>query len=239
DRLDVVIDDEARVVDVTADVDTEVTTGSEITADVEANVLPSLLKEFPELSYQLSGKQLNRQEGMTALMYGFIFAMLVMFSLMAIVFRSYVQPLVILFAIPFGAVGAVAGHLVMGFNLSLVSFMGLVALSGVVVNDSLVLVSAINDFRDEGNSPLAAVRAGGTRRFRPILLTSLTTFFGLAPMMFETSVQAKFLIPMAISLGFGVLFVTVIALLIVPSLYLTIADIKHVLGVGPPTEPQA
>jgi len=226
----------ARAVDVTADVDPEVTTGSEITADVEKSVFPELLDQFPELSYQLSGEQQDRQEGMTALMYGFLFALMVMFSLMAVVFRSYVQPLVILFAIPFGAVGAVAGHMLMGFNLSLISFMGLVALSGVVVNDSLVLISSVNDFREEGKSPVAAVRAGGARRFRPILLTSLTTFFGLAPMIFETSVQAQFLIPMALSLGFGVLFVTVIALVIVPSLYLTVADIKYLLGLGPPTE---
>ena len=216
----------ARVVDVTADVDAEITTGSEITGKIESDILPKLLDEYPGLSYELSGEQQAQQEGISALVMGFTFALLVMFTLMAIAFRSYLQPLIIMTAIPFGIVGAVAGHFLMGYNLSLISMMGLVALSGVVVNDSLVLVAAINDFRKQGMSTLEAVRAGGVRRFRPILLTSLTTFFGLAPMIFETSVQAKFLIPMALSLGFGVLFVTVIALIIVPCLYLVLSDIK-------------
>ena len=229
----------ARVVDVTADVDTKVTTGGEITANLEADVLPKLIEQYPGLSYELSGEQQARQEGMSALAVGFAFALLVMFTLMAIAFGSYVQPLIIMFAIPFGVVGAVAGHLLMGFNLSLVSMMGLVALSGVVVNDSLVLVSAVNNFRANGMDPLEAVRAGGVRRFRPILLTSLTTFFGLAPMMFETSVQAKFLIPMALSLGFGVLLVTAIALVIVPSLYLVVVDVKRLFGVDTEGGPMA
>jgi multidrug efflux pump subunit AcrB len=216
-----------RVVDVTADVDEEKATGSEITANLQADVLPGLMERYPGLSYELSGQQQERQESLGALGSGFAFALLAMFALMAIAFRSYVQPLVVMAAIPFGIVGAVAGHMLMGFNLSLISMMGLVALSGVTVNDSLVLVSAINDFRDKGLEPLEAVTAGGARRFRPILLTSLTTFFGLTPMIFETSVQARFLIPMALSLGFGVLFVTVIALIIVPSLYLAVVDAKR------------
>ncbi|MFW6054041.1 MAG: efflux RND transporter permease subunit, partial [Persicimonas sp.] len=152
--------------------------------------------------------------------------LLVMFGLMAIAFRSYLQPFVIMFAIPFGFVGALAGHLLMGYDLSLISMMGIVALSGVVVNDSLVLIAAINDYRREGADVLEAVASGGARRFRPILLTSLTTFLGLTPMILETSVQARFLIPMAVSLGFGVLFVTVIALLIVPAAYMAVEDVK-------------
>jgi len=220
-----------RVVDVTADVNSSVTTGGEITASLQQEVLPEMMDHIPGLTYELTGEQQARQEGMTALFTGFAIALLVMFALMAIAFRSYVQPAIIMGAIPFGIVGAVAGHLLMGFNLSLISMFGLVALSGVVVNDSLVLVAAINDYRrNQGMHPLDAVTEGGVRRFRPILLTSLTTFFGLAPMIFETSIQAQFLIPMALSLGFGVLFVTVIALVIVPALYLALYDIKAKIG---------
>ncbi|MFB6263337.1 MAG: efflux RND transporter permease subunit, partial [Bradymonadaceae bacterium] len=217
----------ARVVDVTADVDRTVTTGNEITSSLQSDVLPGLMDRYPGLDYELSGQQQERNEALSGLATGFGFALLVMFALMAIVFNSYVQPLLIMFAIPFGFVGALAGHLLLGFELSLVSMMGLVALSGVVVNDSLVLVAAVNDFREEMDSVEEAVVAGGVRRFRPVLLTSLTTFFGLAPMIFETSVQAKFLIPMAVSLGFGVLLVTGIALVIVPAAYLALDDVAR------------
>ena len=129
-------------------------------------------------------------------------------------------------AIPFGIVGACFGHLMMGFNLSIISLFGIVALSGVVVNDSLVLIDSANRFRAKGESSLEAIQHAAKSRFRPILLTSLTTFFGLAPMIFETSAQARFLIPMAISLGFGVLFATVIVLLLVPAVYLIIEDLR-------------
>ena len=127
-------------------------------------------------------------------------------------------------------VGAVWGHVVMGFSLSLMSMMGLIALSGVVVNDSLILIVSINRYREEGMSTWEAVVAGGARRFRPILLTSLTTFFGLAPMILETSVQARFLVPMAVSLGFGVLAATMIMLLIVPCSYLILEDARRNTG---------
>jgi multidrug efflux pump subunit AcrB len=166
---------------------------------------------------------------MNALGLGFILALIVMFSMLAVVFRSYSQPLLVMSAIPFGMVGAVWGHWLMGFvwgnvTLSLMSMMGLVALSGVVVNDSLILIVSINRYRAEGMDMWDAVIAGGARRFRPILLTSLTTFFGLAPMILETSVQARFLVPMAVSLGFGVLAATFIMLLIVPCSYIILED---------------
>jgi multidrug efflux pump subunit AcrB len=215
-----------RIVDVTADVDTDVTSGNEVTASLESQFLPELLADYPGLSYELSGEQQEQAETMRALGMGFLVALLVMFALMAIAFRSYLQPLVVLFAIPFGLVGALLGHLLMGYDLSLISVLGIVALSGVVVNDSLVLIAAVNDYRKEGKDPLEAVASGGARRFRPILLTSLTTFLGLTPMILETSVQARFLIPMAISLGFGVLFVTVITLVIVPAAYMATEDVK-------------
>ena len=127
-------------------------------------------------------------------------------------------------AIPFGFVGAVIGHVLMGFELSMISVMGLIALAGVVVNDSLVLIDAANGYRRDGQAPIEAIHAAGVRRFRPILLTSLTTFFGLIPMITETSVQALFLVPMAVSLGFGVLFATFIILLLVPAFYMAVED---------------
>jgi multidrug efflux pump subunit AcrB len=164
---------------------------------------------------------------MGALGLGFILALIVMFSMLAVAFRSYAQPILVMSAIPFGMVGAVWGHVIMGFSLSLMSMMGLIALSGVVVNDSLILIVSINRYREEGMGMWEAVVAGGARRFRPILLTSLTTFFGLAPMIVETSVQARFLVPMAVSLGFGVLAATMIMLLIVPASYLILEDARR------------
>ena len=155
-------------------------------------------------------------------------ALLLVYVLLAVVFRSYIQPAIIMAAIPFGIVGAVLGHLVMGYSLSLVSFFGIVALSGVVVNDSLVLIDLANRKRNLGQTGYAAVVNGAVSRFRPILLTTLTTFFGLLPMIFETSRQARFLIPMAISLGFGILFATVITLVLVPSLYLILQDLDGI-----------
>ena len=165
-------------------------------------------------------------------MRGWAIAMLAVYGLLAVPLRSYLQSWVIMPAIPFGLVGSLAGHVLLGFDFSMFSVIGIVALSGVVVNDSLVLVDTANGYRAEGQSARQAIHAAGQRRFRPILLTSLTTFFGLAPMIFETSVQARFLIPMAISLGFGVLFATFIILVIVPSSYLVVEDLKWLFGVG-------
>jgi multidrug efflux pump subunit AcrB len=165
-----------------------------------------------------------------------LLALLIIFGLLAIPFRSYVQPLLVMSAIPFGLVGAVAGHIFMEYDLSVMSVMGFIALSGVVVNDSLIMIVATNRFRDAGSSPVDAVVLGGARRFRPILLTSLTTFFGLLPMIFETSVQAKFLIPMALSLGFGVLWATVIILLFVPAFYVILEDIRFIIFRAAPKE---
>jgi len=169
----------------------------------------------------------------------FLLALFVIFSLLAIPLKSYIQPLVIMSAIPFGFVGAVWGHLIMGYELSFVSALGIIALAGVVVNDSLVLVDTTNRYRRQGASAYDAITVGGARRFRPILLTSLTTFFGLLPMIFEQSVQAKFLIPMAVSLGFGVLFATFIILLLVPALYMIVEDVRVVFGAKDERAPTA
>ena len=152
--------------------------------------------------------------------------MLAIFGLLAIQFRSYIQPVIIMSAIPFGLVGAVAGHLIMGFNLSILSIFGIVALTGVVVNDSLIMIDLINREREEGTALREIVKDCATRRFRPILLTTLTTFFGLVPMLLETSLQARFLIPMAVSLAFGILFATAITLILVPALYMILEDVK-------------
>jgi multidrug efflux pump subunit AcrB len=160
-------------------------------------------------------------------------ALIVMYLLIAIPLRSYLQPLlVVMMAIPFGYIGAVLGHLIMGYPLSMISILGVVALSGVVVNDSIVLVAAANRFRKRGYAPAEAVQAAAKQRFRPILLTSLTTFGGLAPMIFETSVQARMLIPMAVSLGFGVMFATLIVLLLVPSLFVITENLRAGLRSG-------
>jgi multidrug efflux pump subunit AcrB len=151
------------------------------------------------------------------------------YALLAIPFKSFSQPFIVMAAIPFGIVGAVLGHLIMGFDISLLSLFGMVGLAGVVVNDSLVLVYTANRMRDQGKTARDAVTEAGRLRFRPILLTSLTTFVGLSPMLLERSVQAQFLIPMAISLGFGVLFGTFVTLLLIPCGYLILDDIKRVM----------
>ena len=158
--------------------------------------------------------------------------MLAIYGLLAVQFRSYTQPVIVMSAIPFGIIGAVIGHVLMGFvfmtkfNLGLLSMFGIVALSGVVVNDSLILIDLINRERKSGVALSQVVRDCATRRFRPIMLTTLTTFFGLVPMMLERSIQARFLIPMAISLAFGVMFATLITLFLVPSLYMILEDAK-------------
>lgn len=221
--------DGQRVVNVTADVVDGVANANKVVADVVAEVIPGLQADYPGLRFAPGGQQRSQQETFGALGSSYLMALIAMFALLAVAFGSYFQPLIIMAAIPFGVVGALGGHLLLGYDLSVMSLMGMVALSGVVVNDSLVLIDAINRYRANGMGVFEAVVAGGTRRLRPILLTSLTTFFGLMPMILETSVQARFLIPMAISLGFGVLFATVVILLLVPALYLVLEDAGRAL----------
>jgi len=224
--------DARRVLNVTADVVPGVANAEKVLADLKREVLPDLTARHPGLTFSLEGQQRDRQESMVSLRGGFSLAMIVIFAMLAVAFRSYIQPVIVMLAIPFGIVGATLGHLIMGYELSLMSMMGIVALAGVVVNDSLVLIHATNEQRGKGASPFDSITAAAVRRFRPIMLTSLTTFFGLAPMIFETSVQAQFLIPMAISLGYGILFVTVIALILVPSFYMIVEDVKGLVGIG-------
>lgn len=215
-----------RVVKVTAQVDRGVTSAGKVNAGLRAEAIPELQRRYSGLAFDVTGVQQDQRESVVALGYGMIIAVIVMYGLLAVVFGSYLQPVLILLAIPFGFIGALLGHLLMNFDLSLISMFGLVALAGVVVNDSLVLIVTINNRRKETGDIRQAVIGGTMRRFRPVLLTSLTTFFGLAPMIFETSLQARFLIPMALSLGFGILFVTLIALVMVPALYYALEDLR-------------
>jgi multidrug efflux pump subunit AcrB len=184
------------------------------------------------LQYRFAGEERERNESFASLLVTFPLALLAIYGLLAVQFRSYLQPLIVMSAIPFGIVGAVIGHIIMGFvfmttfNLSLLSMLGITALAGVVVNDSLILIDLINRQRKEGVALAQIVRDSAARRFRPIMLTTLTTFFGLVPMMLERSLQARFLIPMAISLAFGVMFATLITLFLVPSLYMILEDLK-------------
>ncbi|OEU66019.1 MAG: cobalt-zinc-cadmium resistance protein [Desulfovibrio sp. S3730MH75] len=214
-----------RVVSVSADVSPRKET-SQILASVKTDILPQLKADYPGLGFSLEGKQAEMQESADSLFSGLAMAMMCIYALLAIPFRSYFQPIIIMFCIPFGIVGAVIGHILLGYSLSLMSLFGIVALSGVVVNDSLVFIDYVNKMRRKGHCAYDAVLAAGTARFRPILLTTLTTFGGLAPMILETSRQARFLIPMAISLGFGILFATGIILLLVPSFYMIFEDIR-------------
>ncbi|MBW1785650.1 MAG: efflux RND transporter permease subunit [Deltaproteobacteria bacterium] len=213
-----------RVIKVTADVDEEISNANELRAKLEAEFLPSLKARYPGLRYTIEGEGKEQKESMGDVMLGFAIALFGIYALLAIPFRSFTQPMVVMAAIPFGIVGALLGHLIMGFNLSILSMFGMVGLAGVVVNDSLVLVDAGNRFRDRGDSAFDAIRNAGALRFRAVILTSLTTFAGLTPMILEKSLQARFLIPMAVSLGFGVLFATGITLLLVPCCYLILED---------------
>jgi multidrug efflux pump subunit AcrB len=222
--------DRRRVVTVTADVDESMANANEINSDLRADVLPGLITEFPGLAFDFEGEQREQKESLGSLGRNFMVAQLAIFALLAIPFRSYSQPLIIMSAIPFGLVGAVLGHVLMGLDLTILSMFGMVALTGVVVNDSLILVDLVNRLRQKGMETEQALMVAGSRRFRPIMLTTATTFLGLTPMIFETSMQAKFLIPMAVSLGYGIVFATAITLILVPTLYRILEDLKVLVG---------
>ncbi len=219
-----------QVVTVAADVDENLANAEQIRNELEQKLLPEMMDDYPGLRFSMEGEGRRKTESMADIMKGFIVALFGIYALLAIPFRSFSQPLVVMAAIPFGVVGAMAGHLLMGMNLSIMSFFGLVGLSGVVVNDALVLVHRANALVRRGSDPCQAVARAGVLRFRAILLTSITTFAGLTPMLLERSVQARFLIPMAISLGFGVMFATLITLLLIPCGYLVLNDLLHLFG---------
>ncbi len=222
--------DRQRAINVTAEVDDTKANANEVLAALEKDVIPTLLAEYPGLSYSLEGQGREQADTVGGLVRGFGVALIAIYALIAIPFKSYAQPLIVMSAIPFGLVGAIWGHVLMGLDLTVLSMFGIVALSGVVVNDSIVLVDYINQRRKEGGSVDQAVHEAGVARFRAVMLTSLTTFAGLTPLILERSVQAQFLIPMAVSLGFGVVFSTFITLVLVPSGYLVLEDIKALPG---------
>lgn len=222
-----------RSIRISAFVDETVADSQVIMRELQNGFLKDLAEDFPGVRWKSSGMQQSKKRFMESLVGGFLIALLVMYGLVATLFRSYLQPVLILFAVPFGLIGALLGHMVMGVPLTLWSLIGITAVSGVVVNDNLVLVDYINQLRRRGAKMYSAVGQAGIVRFRPIVLTTITTFGGLLPMMLESSVQAQFMIPMAISLGFGVLFATGISLVLVPATYLVLEDMRRSFGVGP------
>ena len=217
-----------RVIKVYSDVDEDVANAAELRAEVKNRLIPALLPEYPQLRYTAEGEAREQEESLGDVYQGFAIALFIIYTLLAIPFRSFTQPLIVMAAIPFGLAGALAGHLLMGYDLTILSLFGMVGLTGVVVNDSLVLIHAANGVREKGASPREAILAAGPMRFRAIILTSLTTFVGLTPMLMEKSLQAQFLIPMAVSLGFGVLFATLVTLLLIPCGYLILEDLLRI-----------
>ncbi len=222
--------DRQRVVFVTGDVDQQITNADEINGILRDEVLPNLMAAHPGLRYSMEGEQKEQAESLGSLKSGFMLAILMIYVVLAVLFKSYTQPALIMTAIPFGLVGAIWGHILMGLDLTLISMFGVVALTGVVVNDSLLMIDFINRARREGTEARRAVVESGVRRFRPIMLTSVTTFAGLTPLLLEKSLQAKFLIPMATSLAFGVVFATFITLVLIPVVYSLLTDFKARLG---------
>ncbi len=216
--------DGRRVVNVSMDVEPKRAVSQVITA-LQTEVLPQLHRDFPGITWTFEGSNAEMRRATASLWGWFGLALAVIYALLAIAFRSYVQPLIVLLAIPFGIIGAVIGHILLGYDLSLISLMGVIALSGVVVNDSLIMLDFVNRHRGE-NPASDAILQAGLRRFRPIMLTTLTTFGGLTPIIFETSLQAQYIIPMAISLGFGILFSTAIILALVPCMYVILDDVR-------------
>jgi multidrug efflux pump subunit AcrB len=221
-------DDRNRVVAVTADVDTNTANAAKVLADLDAGFLPQLMADYNGLHYSFEGQQRETQRSVNSLFRGFVLAMLLIYGILATVFRSYLQPLIVMSVIPFGLIGALVGHMIMGHALTMMSLFGLVALSGVVVNDSLVLMDFVNRMRRQGVPIEHAIYMGGQARFRAIMLTSLTTVAGLLPILLERSFQAQFLIPMAISISFGLMGSTLLVLVLVPALYMLLYDLRRV-----------
>ena len=214
-----------RSVSVSADINTKIAEPDKIVESLEEDYLPTLAKKYPGLTFAKDGASLEEEKMARQIGNALMLAMFLVYALIAIPLKSYSQPLIIMSIIPFGLIGAVFGHIVLGLNISLLSIYGIIALSGVLVNDSLILVDFINRNQKAGGELFDAVITAGKARFRAIFLTSLTTFLGLAPILFERELQAQFVIPMATSLGFGILFATAITLFLIPTLYLVLDDL--------------
>ncbi|MCZ6889917.1 MAG: efflux RND transporter permease subunit [Gammaproteobacteria bacterium] len=230
--------DGRRTVTITANVNLNVTEPMQVIRQISNEFLPELLSRYPGVRSGLAGSSMEERMSLQQLGYAFLAALIGIYALMAIPLKSYVQPLIIMSVIPFGIIGAVIGHMIIGIALNAISIIGIIALSGVVVNDSLIMVDFINKKMDAGASHAEAAIESGAARFRAILLTSLTTFFGLAPIVLERSMQAQMMIPMAVSMAFGILFATVITLILVPCLYNIVWDMRRAVG-SEPHEAQA
>ena len=217
DRLD-----RKRTVTVTAEVEADKIQSGDVVKDVTTNFVPQLLERYPSVSFRLSGGTQEQNEYYGKMAVGFLAALFMIYGLLAVPLRSYIQPVVIMSVIPFGFIGAVIGHMVFGVSINILSVFGIIALAGVVVNDSLILVEFANRGRKDNLSLEDAIVSAGKKRFRAILLTTLTTFVGLLPLLFETSAQAQFVIPMALSLSFGILFASTITLVLIPCLYFVV-----------------
>ncbi|MCA8913212.1 MAG: efflux RND transporter permease subunit [Planctomycetes bacterium] len=218
--------DRRRTIVVTSSLNRSVANANEIADSLAEGYLPELAQKYPGVTWNYGGEQKRQAESFAGLRVGLALSLFLMFGLLAVAFKSYFQPAIVMIAIPFGVAGAIWAHLFLGMDLTFLSIVGLLALSGVVVNDSLVMIDFINRYRREhGHTVQEAVREAGPRRFRAILLTSMTTFAGLTPIMLEKSLQAAFLIPMAVSLAFGIAFATVVILVIVPAAYLAVEDV--------------
>ena len=215
-----------RVVNVQADIDKAAVVPAEVIAIVNTQILPEFLSRYPEIKVHLGGEVEEERKSRSALWLGLIVVLLLIFAAMAIPLKSYTQPLLIMSVIPFGIAGAILGHLLLGKDISILSVIGIIGLIGVVVNDSLVMVDFINQDIAKGYKWLDAVLRSGSSRFRAVILTSLTTFFGLLPIQLETSIQSEFVKPMAISVAFGVLLATFVTLLLVPVVYVIGKDIQ-------------
>lgn len=198
----------------------------EVIKDLEENFFPALFQRYPAVNYRSDGGTAEQESIVQDMVRGMLLAIFGIYALLAVPLKSYTQPLIIMGVIPFGVIGAVFGHWLIGIPLNFLSILGIIALSGVVVNDSIVVVDFVNQARKDGTPIIDAVLNAGAARFRAIMLTSLTTFFGLVPILLETSMQAQFLIPMATSLAFGIVFATVITLFLIPSLYIILEDLK-------------
>ena len=228
--------DRHRQITVVSDLDEKVANAERILGVLNSDFLPSLMSRYPGMRYSFEGQRQQTNESVSSLFKGFVVAVLGIYLLLATQFRSYIQPVIIMIALPFGMVGAVLGHLIMGLPLTLLSLLGVVALSGIVVNDSIILLDFINRAVREGSPLFQAVVRSGRARFRAVILTSLTTVSGLLPLLLEQSFQAQFLIPMAVSIAFGLMVATVLTLLLVPTLYLIVTEVtgslQRLLGLG-------
>jgi len=226
-----------RSITVSADIDPDKVESRVVASEINEDIIPEILADYPSVSYGMEGASKEQSDFLRQLGYAGLGALFLIYGLIAIPTKSYAQPLVIMSVIPFGIIGAIFGHWLLGKSINMMSMYGFIALTGVVVNDSLIMVDFINKAKGSGKRMMDVVVDAGTRRFRAILLTSLTTFFGIFPLYFESSLQAQFVIPMAISLGFGIIFATVITLFLIPALYMIKEDIRNLFRRRAPISP--